>query len=134
MRTPPPSHLWSRRDVLGAGVGLTATALLGAGCAGRDGSARTSSEIGSNLAFAAPWEDLVDERMRAMGLRAIISAPGAIDHARAKLSGATSATARATLRDSCIDDGRAGAMSEADGWLIPTTLAGLLGALGALTA
>lgn len=108
--------------------------MLSVGCSGEEGTAPSpTSVIDSDLAFAAPWQDLVDDRLRALGFRAVISAPEAIDHARAQLTGATTSTARTALRDACLDDGRTGAMSELDGWLAPTTLAGLLAALGAST-
>jgi hypothetical protein len=85
------------------------------------------------LAFASPWKSLIDDEMIDFGISVMGTAPEAVDHARDALSAlpeASSLIARDRLfAECCRKDLRAGDVVVVDGWMVPTTLAGLAGAL-----
>jgi hypothetical protein len=85
------------------------------------------------LAFAGPWKSLVDAEMIDFGISVMGVTPEAVDHARDALSElpeGSSVLARDELFAACCrNDSLAGGVVVIDGWMVPTTLAGLAGAL-----
>ena len=85
------------------------------------------------LAFASPWKSLIDAEMINFGISVMGISPEAVDHARdalAELPEGSSVLARDELFATCChNDSLAGKVVVVDGWMVPTTLAGLAGAL-----
>lgn len=98
-----------------------ATAQFTAACAD-PGSRRPSA---AESAFAAPWADLADDAMSALGLAVRQVDPDAIDHARQRLATHDLATA-------CRLDGDERRLTVVGLWLLPRTIAGLADALSSL--
>lgn len=112
-----------RRVLLGLAAvpALAAAARLVTACTD-DG---TPSPTADDVAFAAPWSDLVDDDVRDLGRAIRTVDPGALAHARARLLDLG-------LDAACRLDGDESAVSLVAGWLMPRTLAGLVAALSAL--
>jgi hypothetical protein len=85
------------------------------------------------LAFASPWKSLIDDQVIDFGISVMGIAPEAVDHARDALSdlpeGSTLIARDKLFAECCRNDSRAGDVVVVDGWMVPTTLAGLAGAL-----
>ena len=84
-------------------------------------------------AFAKPWKSLIDAELIAFGSSVLSVAPETVAKARGvlgKLPEGSSLIARDKLfAECCRKDSRAGDVVVVDGWMVPTTLAGLAGAL-----
>ena len=84
-------------------------------------------------AFARPWKSLIDDEMIAFGSSVLSVAPETVVKARGllgELSEGSTLMARDNLfAECCRKDSRAGDVVIVDGWMVPTTLAGLAGAL-----
>lgn len=85
------------------------------------------------LAFASPWKSLIDSDLIDFGTSVLSIAPEAVDQAREVLSklpeGSTFVARDKLFAECCRKDSRAGDVVVVDGWMVPTTLAGLAGAL-----
>jgi hypothetical protein len=141
-----------RRELFKRTVGVTGLAALLAACGAdpADMNASAQRELSTTvrlpvvelavveLAFASPWKSLIDDEMIDFGMSVMGIAPEAVDHARDALSDLTegsSLIARDKLfAECCRNDSRAGDVVVVDGWMVPTTLAGLAGALSQFTS
>jgi len=136
-----------RRELFERTVGVTGLAALLAAC-GADPSdvlgvlpTETSTTVRlpvpelevDEWAFARPWKSLIDVELIASGSSVLSVAPETVVKARevlVELPEGSSLIARDKLfAESCRKDSRAGDVVVVDGWMVPTTLAGLAGAL-----
>jgi hypothetical protein len=136
-----------RRELFERTVGVTGLAALLAACGAdpADMNAPVSRESSTTvrlpaielavgeLAFASPWKSLIDNQVIELGISVMGVAPEAVDHARDALSelpeGSSVLTRDELFAACCRNDSRAGDVVVVDGWMVPTTLAGLAGAL-----
>jgi hypothetical protein len=136
-----------RRELFERTVGVTGLAALLAACGAdpADMNAPVSRESSTTvrlpaielavgeLAFVSPWKSLIDDEMIDFGISVMGIAPEAVDHARDALSdlpeGSTLIARDKLFAECCRSDSRAGDVVVVDGWMVPTTLAGLAGAL-----
>ena len=136
-----------RRELFERTVGVTGLAALLAAC-GADppdvlGVLPTETSTTVRLpvpelevdewAFARPWKSLIDDELIAFGSSVLSVAPETVVKARevlVELPEGSSLIARDNLfAECCRKDSRAGDVVVVDGWMVPTTLAGLAGAL-----
>jgi len=136
-----------RRELFERTAGMTGLAALLAAC-GTDpadmsapGQTKPSNTVrmpvseldADELAFAGPWESLIDEELIAFGTSVMGVSPETVNQARDALSDlpeGSSVLARDELFATCCqNDSRAGDVVVVDGWMVPVTLAGLAGAL-----
>jgi hypothetical protein len=117
----------TRRRMVGVLFG-SAIGLVTVGC--RPTRPLDSTGGDRTLAFADPWRAVLGDAVPPFGQKVVLVERSAIDHARRRLErpGAQSADAD-LLRAACLQDAAEGRFSQIDGWLLPTTLAGLAGAL-----
>jgi hypothetical protein len=84
-------------------------------------------------AFAQPWKSLIDVELVAFGSSVLRVAPETVAIARGVLGvlpeGSTLIARDKLFAECCRKDSRAGDVVVVDGWMVPTTLAGLAGAL-----
>ena len=84
-------------------------------------------------AFAKPWKSLIDAELIAFGSSVLSVAPETVAKARGVLGespeGSTLIARDKLFAECCRKDSRAGDVVVVDGWMVPTTLAGLAGAL-----
>lgn len=84
-------------------------------------------------AFAQPWKSLIDAELIAFGSSVLSVAPETVAKARGVLGelpeGSTLIARDKLFAECCRKDSRAGGVVVVDGWMVPTTLAGLAGAL-----
>ena len=84
-------------------------------------------------AFAKPWKSLIDAELIAFGSSVLSVAPETVAIARGVLGelpeGSTLIARDKLFAECCRKDSRAGDVVVVDGWMVPTTLAGLAGAL-----
>jgi len=136
-----------RRELFERTVGVTGLAALLAACGAdpADMNAPVSRESSTTvrlpvvelaiveLAFVSPWKSLIDDEMIDFGVSVMGVAPEAVDHARDALSelpeGSSVLTRDELFAACCRNDSLAGDVVVVDGWMVPTTLAGLAGAL-----
>ena len=136
-----------RRELFERTVGVTGLAALLAACGvdpadvGSSAQREPSTTVRlpvvelavGELAFASPWKSLIDNEMIDFGISVMGVAPEAVDHARDALSElpeGSSMLARDELFAACCrNDSLTGDVVVVDGWMVPTTLAGLAGAL-----
>ena len=141
-----------RRELFERTVGVTGLAALLAACGAdpADMNAPVQRESSttvrlpvvelavSELAFVSPWKSLIDDEMIDFGTSVMGIAPEAVDHARDALSdlpeGSTLIARDKLFAECCRSDSRAGDVVVVDGWMVPTTLAGLAGALSQFKA
>ena len=87
----------------------------------------------NELAFAGPWKALIDDDMINFGNSVLSIAPETVDKAREVLGefpeGSTLIARDEFFAECCQNDSRVGDVVVVDGWMVPTTLAGLAGAL-----
>ncbi len=136
-----------RRELFERTVGVTGLAALLAACGADPADVGSSAQrepsttvrlpvvelaVGE-LAFVSPWKSLIDDEMIDFGVSVMGIAPEAVDHARDALSdlpeGSTLIARDKLFAECCRNDSRAGDVVAVDGWMVPTTLAGLAGAL-----
>ena len=136
-----------RRELFERTVGVTGLAALLAACGADPADVGSSAQrepsttvrlpvvelaVGE-LAFASPWKSLIDAEMIDFGISVMGISPEAVDHARdalAELPEGSSVLARDELFATCSrNDSLVGKVVVIDGWMVPTTLAGLAGAL-----
>ena len=136
-----------RRELFERTVGVTGLAALLAACGADPADVGSSAQrepsttvrlpvvelaVGE-LAFASPWKSLIDNEMIDFGISVMGVAPEAVDHARDALSelpeGSSMLTRDELFAACCRNDSLAGDVVVVDGWMAPTTLAGLAGAL-----
>ena len=136
-----------RRELFERTVGVTGLAALLAACGAdpadvglsvqREPSTTVRLPVAElavgEMAFASPWKSLIDNEMIDFGISVMSIAPEAVDHARDALSdlpeGSTLIARDKLFAECCRNDSRAGDVVVVDGWMVPTTLAGLAGAL-----
>jgi hypothetical protein len=141
-----------RRELFERTVGVTGLAALLAACGAdpADMNAPVSRESSTTvrlpaielavgeLAFVSPWKSLIDDEMIDFGISVMGIAPEAVDHARDALSdlpeGSTLIARDKLFAECCRSDSRVGDVVVVDGWMVPTTLAGLAGALSQFKA
>ena len=141
-----------RRELFERTVGVTGLAALLAACGAdpadmnspvqRESSTTVRLPVVelavSELAFVSPWKSLIDDEMIDFGISVMGIAPEAVDHARDALSdlpeGSTLIARDKLFAECCRSDSRAGDVVVVDGWMVPTTLAGLAGALSQFKA
>ena len=84
-------------------------------------------------AFARPWKSLIDAELIAFGSSVLSVAPDSVAKARGVLGelpeGSTLIARDKLFAECCRKDSGAGDVVVIDGWMVPTTLAGLAGAL-----
>lgn len=84
-------------------------------------------------AFARPWKSVIDADLIAFGSSVLSVAPETVAIARGVLGvlpeGSTLIARDKLFAECCRNDSRAGDVVVVDGWMVPTTLAGLAGAL-----
>jgi hypothetical protein len=136
-----------RRELFERTIGVTGLAALLAAC-GADlpdavGSMPTETSTTVRLpvpelevdewAFARPWKSLIDDELIAFGSSVLSVAPETVVIARGVLGvlpeGSTLIARDKLFAECCRKDSRAGDVVVVDGWMVPTTLAGLAGAL-----
>ena len=141
-----------RRELFERTVGVTGLAALLAAC-GADlpdavGSMPTETSTTVRLpvpelevvewAFAQPWRSLIDAELIAFGSSVLSVAPETVATARGALGvlpeGSTLIARDKLFAECCRSDSRAGDVVVVDGWMVPTTLAGLAGALSQFKA
>jgi hypothetical protein len=118
---------FTRRRVVSFLVGSAAGAVT-FGC--RPTSTLESSTGDPTLAFAEPWRTVLGDAVPPFGQKVVLVERSAIDHARRRLERPGGLGADSDLlRAACLQDAEEGSFSQIDGWILPTTLAGLAGAL-----
>ncbi len=136
-----------RRELFERTIGVTGLAVLLAAC-GADlpdaaGSMPTETSTTTRLpvpelevdewAFAQPWKSVIDADLIAFGSSVLSVAPETVAIARGVLGvlpeGSTLIARDKLFAECCRKDSRAGDVVVVDGWMVPTTLAGLAGAL-----
>lgn len=141
-----------RRELFERTVGVTGLAALLAAC-GADlpdavGSIPVETSTTVRLpvpelevdewAFAKPWKSLIDAELIAFGSSVLSVAPETVAKARGVLGespeGSTLIARDKLFAECCRKDSRAGDVVVVDGWMVPTTLAGLAGALSQFKA
>ena len=89
-------------------------------------------------AFARPWKSLIDAELIAFGSSVLRIAPDSVAKTRGVLGelpeGSTLIARDKLFAECCRKDSRAGDVVVVDGWMVPTTLAGLAGALSQFKA
>jgi hypothetical protein len=141
-----------RRELFERTVGMTGLAALLAACGAdpADMNAAVLTEPSTTvrmpvaeldideLAFASAWKSLIDAEMIDFGTSVMGTSPEAVDHARDALSdlpeGSTLIARDKLFAECCRSDSRVGDVVVVDGWMVPTTLAGLAGALSQFKA
>ena len=92
----------------------------------------------SEMTFASPWKSLIDAELIAFGSSVLSVAPDSVAKARGALGelpeGSTLIARDKLFAECCRKDSRAGDVVVVDGWMVPTTLAGLAGALSQFTS
>jgi hypothetical protein len=118
---------FTRRRVVGVLFG-SAASLAALGC--RPTSIPGSMSGDPALAFAEPWRAVLGDSVPPFGQKVVLVERSAIDHARRRLERPGGLGADSDLlRAACLQDAEEGSFSQIDGWILPTTLAGLAGAL-----
>jgi hypothetical protein len=136
-----------RRELFERTIGVTGLAALLAAC-GADlpdavGSMPTETSTTVRLpvpelevdewAFARPWKSVIDADLIVFGSSVLSVAPETVAIARGVLGvlpeGSTLIARDKLFAECCRKDSRAGDVVVVDGWMVPTTLAGLAGAL-----
>ena len=136
-----------RRELFERTIGVTGLAALLAAC-GADlpdavGSMPTETSTTVRLpvpelevdewAFARPWKSVIDADLIVFGSSVLSVAPETVVIARGVLGvlpeGSTLIARDKLFAECCRKDSRAGDVVVVDGWMVPTTLAGLAGAL-----
>ena len=136
-----------RRELFERTIGVTGLAALLAACGADPPDAlailptETSTTVrlavpeleADEWAFVRPWKSLIDDELIAFGSSVLIAAPETVVKARGVLGelpeGSSLIARDKLLAECCRNDSRAGDVVVVDGWMVPTTLAGLAGAL-----
>jgi hypothetical protein len=136
-----------RRELFERTIGVTGLAALLAACGADPPDAvgpmptETSTTVRlpvpelevDEWAFAQPWRSLIDADLIAFGSSVLSVAPETVAVARGVLGvlpeGSTLIARDKLFAECCRKDSRAGDVVVVDGWMVPTTLAGLAGAL-----